>query len=158
MPRTSVREQLLEIPLRLAVRIHRPLRRVLGNGNRRRVPVHRAGGRENETADPGANRCLQQYTGGRHIVGHILLRLRNRLGHERERGQVDDGRDAFPLEQCVEQLAISHISLDQAGPPSHGLAVAGAQVVEYDHRMPSVEELIYDDTADVPCSARDEDP
>ena len=70
---------------------------------------------------------------------------------------MNDGLDALALEQRLDQLAISHISVDKAGPARHGLAVARAQVVEDDHRMPSVEELIYDDAADVPCPARDQD-
>ncbi len=157
VPGPDVGEQPLEISLRLAVRIHRRLRRVLHDRDLCRMPVHRARGREDETTDLGANRRLQQYTGGRHIVGHILLRLSNRLRDEGEGGQVDDCLDALSREHRLDQLAVAYFPLDEAGTTRDCLTVTVAQVIEDDDLVPPIQELIDDDAADVARTPRDKD-
>src|SRR6266550_987847 len=153
MLRTELREQPLEIPFRLAVRVDRRLRGILRNRYRRRVAVHGAGGREDKAADLGASGGLQQYTGGGHIVGHILARLGHRLRHERESGQMDDRFDALTLEQRLDQLAVSYSALDEPRASGDGLAVPRTQVVEHDDVEATFEELIYENAADVSCPA-----
>src|SRR4029077_11205659 len=122
------------------------------------MTVDRARRDEDEVADFCPDRRLQQYTGGCHIVGHIHLWLRHRFWHEREGSHVDNRLDSLPLEQRLDQLAIAHVALDETGAPGHCLPVAPTEVVEYDHSMPPREALIYDDAADVSCTAGDEDP
>src|SRR5712691_533238 len=156
--RPDIREQPLEIALRLAVRIHRHLRRVFRDRNRRRMAVDRARRREDEAADSGADCRLQQYTSSRHIVGHILLRLGDRLRDYRKSGQMDDRLDALALEERLDQLAVPHTPLDEARAPGDRLAVPRAQVIQHNDLETALQELIYDDTADVPCPAGDENP
>src|SRR5882672_2339462 len=48
--------------------------------------------------------------------------------------------------------------LDEARPPCNRLPVPGAQVVQHHDLEAPLQELIYDDAADVPCTPGDENP
>src|SRR3989441_1108279 len=93
-----------------------------------------------------------------HIVGHILLRLGDRLRDQRKSGQMDDRLDALALEERLDQLAVPHPPLDEAGAPGDRLAAPRAQVIQHNDLETPLQELIYDDTADVPCPSGDENP
>src|SRR5712671_1685996 len=95
--------------------------------------------------------------GGGHLVGHILLRLGDRLRDQRKGGQVDDRLDVLTLEQRLDQLPVPDPSLDEPRPPGDRLPVSGTQVVQHDDLETPLQKLIYDDAADVPCPPGDED-
>src|SRR5216684_8818266 len=71
---------------------------------------------------------------------------------------MDDRLDALTLEQRLDQLAVPHPSLDEARAPGDRLAVPRAQVIQHNDLETPLQELCYDDTADVPCPPGDEDP
>ncbi len=82
----------------------------------------------------------------------------DRFRDQREGGQVDNRLDVLTLEERLDQLAVPDTPLDETGPPGDRLPVPRAQVVQYYDLEPPLQELIYDDAADVACTPGAEDP
>ena len=106
-------QQPLELPLRLTVRIDRRLRRVLRNRNLGRMTIDGARRRKDKPAYSRLYGQLQQYTGSRHVVGHIHLGLGHGFGDQGVGRQVDDRLDALLIQQSLEQLAVPHPALNE---------------------------------------------
>ena len=74
--------------------------------------------------DAGLGRGFEQRARRAGVVAVVLERVRDRLGDDRVRGEVDDGVDAVLGEQLVDELAIADIADDQRH-VAHRLAKAG---------------------------------
>jgi hypothetical protein len=69
---------------------------------------------------------------------------------------MHDGVHAMFRQQCIHQLAVTHVSHHQRR-AVHGLAEAGRQVVEHHHALAARDQLQHGVAADIAGAARDQD-
>ena len=70
---------------------------------------------------------------------------------------MDDGVDAVARDRLFDQLAVAGRADDERDLAGHQEAESGRQVVEHDHRLAGVVELVHHVAADVAGPARDQD-
>ena len=106
---------------------------------------------------PAAAHRVEQVPRADHVVVPVALGALDRLGDERERGEVHDGVD--PGRQGrAERARVQQRDGDVLGARWDGLGVPAREVVEHDDLVAGGEQLRGDDRADVARAPRDEDP
>ncbi len=147
----------LERPLRFAVRVDRPERRVLGDRRGIRDAVDRRGRREDDALDPDRPRGLEERHPAGDVVAVVLRRVDDRFADQRPGGAVEDGLDPLGLEEAGQDGLIRVGALVEGRLGRDGSPVAGGQVVEDDDLIAGREQRVDRDRADIAGAAGDED-
>ena len=85
----------------------------------------------------------------------VELRLADGLAHERERREVQDALDVPAREDRTQSITVADVGLDEGSALRNGRAMAPAEVVDDDHVVAILNQLLGDDAADVAGAAGD---
>ncbi len=154
--RVEVAQHPLAHQLGASVGIDRLRRRILAHAAVAGNAVHRGGGREHEVAHAGLDAAFEQAARLRRIVAVVAQRVGDRLRHDRSRGEMHDRADGVFGEHALDQCLVADLPDHQRG-VEHGLAKAGAEVVEHDDAFARLAQLAHDVAADVAGAAGDQD-
>ena len=164
--RGKVADDPLAHQLAASVRAHRILRARLGHGNHAlgRVAVRRATRREDEPLDPVATAGLEHPRQARDVRVHVLEGLIDRLAHVRQGREVQHGVDLPLGEGRLHRRGVGDRPLDEGhrrvGAKTQQLQrspMAAEEIVEDDHAMAALEQLLNRVRSDVARPAGDDE-
>src|SRR5687768_12003885 len=113
------------------------LRRVLPNRHALGLAVGSAGRAEDHTAHLGSFDCLEHAERPRGVVVVVAKGLVHRFADVSERGEMHDAIDTVLFEHAGKRISLPHVELEKADFAGKRLAMAAAQIVERERRMPS---------------------
>ena len=109
--RGDIREDPFIVELRGAVRVRRARRETLGDRHARWVAIDSGRRREDNIEAPRVRHALDEVERALDIHLVVQQRLRDRLAHRLEPGEVDDRADVVLLEERRERLLVSNVDL-----------------------------------------------
>ncbi len=149
-------EDLLDRELRLAVRIHRHLKLIFGDGDLGWLAVRRAGRREDDVPDAVVDHRIEQRQRVDDVVMKILARMDDRLADVRVRREMNDRRDFVLLDHAIDERAVSEVAFLERAPLDRPL-VSVHEVVEHDRLEPRPGHQFGGVTSDVTRAPSDQD-
>ena len=142
--------------LGLAVGVHRGGRRRLGDRDDRGLPVGRAGRGEDEPLDVRLAHRVEQVQRAHDVAAVVALGLRDGLGDERERREVQHAVEALG-EHAPGGLEVEQVDVLEAHAVRNPRSVAAVERVEHGDVVAPVAELAGDDRTDIAGAAGDQD-
>ena len=148
-------QHLFDEQLGLAVRVHGPLWVIFGDWHHIGNAIGGTGRGEHDAPHVRLMHGIQQIQGAGDVIAEILARIRHRLAHIGEGGEVDHGVDGILAQSALDRGAVRQIGLDQRA-PAHGPAMAIDQAVEADGGIPCSGEGLAGVAADVSGATSDQ--
>jgi hypothetical protein len=146
----------LDEELRVAVRVERQQRVVLGDGHLGGAAVDGRRRREHDVAHAVRDHGVEQVQRAHEVVAEVLARVAHGLAHLDAGRELDDGRDGVRLEDGVDGRRIGQVALDERAPAQRP-AVARRHVVEHDGLEPRGRDVLGRLAADEAGAPDDQD-
>ena len=124
-------QQPFDHKLRLAIRIHRLLRMILGDWNGDALAIGGASGREHNCPDTVGLHRFEQIESTGYVITEVAPWRLHRFTDVREGREVQDGGDTVLLEHTIKRGAVRDIGLNERA-PLYRFLVATIEIVKDD--------------------------